>query len=340
MALFLLIAAAITVAVAVAIAAPLRAQSRRTAIVFGLAVPVLAAGLYLLVGTPAGLDPGQRQAPTTIQEAVALLEADLERDPRQPEGWRLLGRAYTELGRAGDAREAFRQAARLDPDNLDAQVEHAGSIAASTPGHRFDDEATAILEQVLQLDPEHQRARLFLGIALRQQGLHARAADTWEPLLAQLGPEAAAGLLEQVNEARADADMEPLAGLPQAAAADTGASPNAVTVRVSVDPDFAAMVRLDPDAVVFVIARLPDGSPMPVAAQRRLVRELPLELTLDDSDAVMPTQALSAVQEVELLARISSGGTATAQEGDVTSPPVRIPLPVEEPVELVLGAIR
>ena len=184
----------------------------------------------------------------------------------------------------------------------------------------------------------HQRARLLLGVALRQDGRNARAAETWEPLLPHLGADAAAGLFEQVNEARAAAGMEPLAELPRAA--EVEASPNAVTVRVSVDPDFAAMVRLDPDAVIFVVARVPDGSPMPVAAQRRLVRELPLELTLDDSNAVMPTQALSTVQEVELSARISSDGTATAQPDDVTAPPVRITLPADEPVELVLGANR
>jgi len=338
MALFILVAALVIPAAALVIAAPLRAQSTRAAVIMGLAVPVLAVGLYMMVGTPAGLDPAQRQAPTTIEEAVTQLEADLERDPRQPEGWRLLGRAYAELGRPDDARDAFQRAARLDPENLDAQVEHAGAIAASSPQHRFGEEATAILEQVLRIDPSHQRARLFLGIALRQAGENAQAAETWEPLLANLGPEAAAGLLEQVNEARTDAGMEPLAELPRAA--DAEASPNAVTVRVSLDPDFAAMVRLDPDAVIFVVARLPDGSPMPVAAQRRLVRELPLELTLDDADAVMPTQALSAVQEVELIARISSDGTANAQPDDVTSPPVRITLPADGPVDLVLGGIR
>lgn len=338
MALFILIAAVLVFAAAVVLAAPLRGHSRRAAAVVALAVPLLAAGLYLMVGTPGGLDPGQREVPTTIEEAVALLEADLERDPRQPEGWRLLGRAYTELGRQDDALEAFRRGARLDPENMDAQVEHAGAIAAADPEHHFGEEATRILEGVLGIDPGHQRARLFLGIALRQQGHDARAAQTWEPLLAQLGPQAAAGLLEQVNEARADAGLEPLADVPRAA--ESPASPHAVQVRVSVDAEFASVVRLDPDAVVFVIARQPDGPPMPVAAQRRLVRELPLELTLDDGDAVMPTQALSAVQEVELVARISSDGTATAQEGDVTSPPVRITLPADGPVELVLGANR
>lgn len=338
MAVFLVSAALLALATAFFMARPLRTHSRRAAIVTMAAVPLMLLGLYMMVGTPAGLDPGQRQAPTTIEEAVALLEADLANDPRQPEGWRLLGRAYAELGRADDSREAFQRAARLDPENMDAQVEHASAIAGADPQHRFGEEGTAILEQVLQVDPQHQRARLFLGIALRQAGRSAEAAQTWEPLLAVLGPEAAAGLLEQVNAARRDAGMEPLDEPPRAEAGPT--SPHALTVHVALDPDFASVVRLDPDAVVFVIARIPGGSPMPVAAQRRLVRDLPLELTLDDSDAVMPTQALSAVQEVELLARISSDGTATPQEGDVTSPPVRLTLPADGPVDLTLGAIH
>jgi len=335
---FLILAALLTLAAAAVMARPLLGHSRPAAIGMGVGVVVLTAALYLALGTPRGLDPGQRQAPTTIEEAVALLEADLERDPRQGEGWRLLARAYAELGRPEDARDAFRRAARLDPENLSAQVEYAGALAATSPGNRFDEEAASILEEVLRRDPSHQRARLFLGIAQRQAGKHARAAETWEPLLGQLGPEAAAGLFEQVNQARAEAGLEPLAALPQGEQAP--ASPNAVQVRITLDGQFAASVRLDPDAVVFVVARVPDGSPMPVAAERRLLRELPLTLVLDDSNAVMPTQALSTVQEVELVARISSDGTATPQDGDVTSPPVRVTLPADGPVELVLGAIR
>lgn len=338
MAAFLIVAVLLTLAAAAVMARPLLAQSRVAAIGMGAVVVVLTAALYLVLGTPDGMDPGARQAPTNMEEAVALLEAELERDPRQGEGWRLLGRAYAELGRPEDARDAFEQAARLDPEDLSAQVEYAGALAATSPGNRFGEEATAILEDVLARDPGHQRARLFLGIAQRQAGEPARAAGTWEPLLAQLGPQAAAGLFEQVNAARADAGLEPLAELPQAAQPE--ASPNAVRVRVTVDPQFAANVRLDPDAVVFVVARVPDGSPMPVAAERLLVRELPMTLVLDDSNAVMPTQALSTVEEVELVARISSDGTATPQPSDVTSPPVRVSLPVDGEVELVLGAIR
>ena len=109
-------------------------------------------------------------------------------------------------------------------------------------------------------------------------------------------------------------------------------------IRVALDPDFAARVRLDPAAVVFVIARAPDGPPMPVAAQRHTVADLPLDIVLGDADSPMPTQPLSALQEVEVLARISSSGSATPQDGDLSSAPVRVQLPAADPVELRIGS--
>lgn len=333
MALYLVLAALLAIAAGIALAWPLR-RSRGAFAALVVAVPVLAACLYQFVGTPQALDPAQRKPPETLDEAVAQLQADLARDPRQIEGWRLLGRALQEQGRHEEARDAFGRAARLDPEDLAAQVEYAESRSRADAQRRFDDEATQALERVLRLDPEHERARLFLGIAYRQGGRDAEAAATWEPLLASLGPAAADGLREQIDAARNAAGLAPL---PPAAAADA-APPQGLRLRIALAPDFAARARPDPDAVVFVIAREPGGSPMPVAVQRRRVAELPLELTLTDRDSPMPTRPLSALREVDVLARISASGDAAPQAGDPASAPARIRLPADEPVELVVDA--
>ena len=50
----------------------------------------------------------------------------------------------------------------------------------------------------------------------------------------------------------------------------------------------------------------------------------PLTVTLDDADSPMPTLKLSQVERVELVARISANGDATAQPGDFESAPVRV----------------
>lgn len=340
MGMFLTLAVVLAVAVAAVLAWPLRVQSRRLAAAVTIAIPVLALCLYALVGTPAGLDPAQREAPRTMADAIARLEAELERDPRQGEGWRLLGRAYREEGRLAEARDAFARAAKLAPEDIGAQLEYAESRAQADPQRRFDAEATALLQRVLALDPAQERARLFLGIAQRQAGQDAQAAATWEPLLATLGPEAAAGLREQIDAAREAAGLPPLPSTGASTQDPPAAGAHAVRVRVALDPDFAARARLDPEASVFVIARVPGGPPMPVAVQKHRLDELPLELTLDDGDSPMPTRTLSALPEVELLARISASGNATPQEGDIASEPVRIALPAQQAVELVLGTSR
>ena len=278
----------------------------------------IATGLiYTLVGTPRALDPAQRKAPETLSEAVTQLRAELERDPNQVEGWRLLARAYDAEGRLPDARDAYARALQLAPDEPALLAEAAEARAKAAEGRRFDAESIAMLRHALQIEPDHQRARWFLGIAQRQAGQPAEAVATWEPLLGQVDASTAGSLREQINLARADAGMDPL----PAASAPAGSAAG-ITVSVSLDPALA--MQYPDDAVVFVIARQPDGPPMPVAVEKLRATGFPLKVTLDDGDSPMPTLTLSQVEQVEIIARISASGNAIAQPGDFEATPVLV----------------
>ena len=288
--------------------------------------------LYRLVGTPTAMDPAQREAPRTLEDAIARLEADLARDPNQVEGLRLLGRAYLQQRQPAKARDAFARAARLAPDDADLLVEAAESRARAAADRRFDAAAIAMLEDALRLQPVHERGRWFLGIALRQQGRDAEAATTWEPLLDSVDATTAAALRPQIDAARADAGLPPLA-----APADAGREGAGVlTVLLRIDP--ALLQAASADASVFVIARRPGGPPMPVAVEKHPLSAVPATVVLDDADGPMPTLKLSQLDEVEVLARVSPSGDATPQPGDVESQPVRVQLPATQPVELRLPA--
>lgn len=329
MQVFVAVAALLTLAILALALAPLWRTQRGAAVGISAFVAGAAIGLYALLGTPAALDPALREAPRTVDDAIARLQGELQRDPAQPDGWRLLGRVLAEQGRFGPSRDAFARAATLRPDDPDALAEAAEARAKADPQHRFDPQAVAMLEHALHRDPKHQRSRWFLGIARRQAGDAAGAAATWEPLLAEVDPTTAAALRPQLDAARKDAGLPPLP--PPTAAA------GALAVAVKLDPDFASRVRLRGDAQVFVIAREPGGAPMPVAVERHAVSELPFTATLDDGDSPMPTRKLSRLHEVELVARLSASGTAMPQDGDIESAPVRVALPAREPVELVIG---
>jgi cytochrome c-type biogenesis protein CcmH len=307
-------------------------------VVVGLALAAFL--LYRLVGTPAALDPAARAAPATLQDAIAQLEARLQGDPSQVEGWRLLGQAYAGAKQPAKAAEAFAHAARLAPDDPDILVEAAESRALAAPEHRIDARGVAWLDHALQVQPAHQRARWFSGIAKRQAGDAAGAAATWAALLPEVDPNAAAVLREQVDLARADAGLPPLppdATAPAASRSPAGSGSHAIQVRVALDPGLAQRARLDGNATVFVIARAPGGPPMPLAVERHAVSALPFTATLDDADGPMPTAKLSAVDEVELVARVSRSGNAMPQPGDLESAPLRVRLPANAPVDLLIG---
>ena len=53
---------------------------------------------------------------------------------------------------------------------------------------------------------------------------------------------------------------------------------------------------------------------MPLAVKRLTVAELPAEVSLSDADAMMPQMKISSFPQIQLMARISRAGNATAGE--------------------------
>lgn len=325
---FVAIAAALVLGVLGWVLRPLwKSRPLPTAVAIGLLAACIGL-LYQVVGTPAAFDPAQREAPGTVEEAIQRLEQDLQRDPNQIDGLRLLGNAYLQTGEPAKARDAFARAVKLAPDDPDLLVEAAQGRAMAAPGRRFDETAIALLRDALELQPMHQRGRWFLGIALRQRGEHADAAATWEPLLDIVDADTARALRPQVDAARADA------GLPPLQSSDTvPPAPGALRVQVRIDP---ALLQETGEGAVFVIARKTDGSPMPVAVERHAIETLPATVVLDDSDGPMPTQRLSTLGEVDVVVRLSRSGDAAKQAGDIESPPLRVSLPSDELVRIEL----
>ncbi|SDQ37524.1 cytochrome C biogenesis protein [Pseudoxanthomonas sp. CF125] len=335
MATFIALAVLLSVAVLGGVLWPLWRDSR-TLVLGGIAALGLATfALYRVTGTPASIEQAASEAPMSLDAAIAELRTELKRNPNQPEGWQLLGKTLASQGKMAESSEAFAQAVKLLPDDPNLLVEAAQARLYASSERKLDSQAIAWVKHALTQQPGHQRAIWLLGISQRQNGQPAEAAKTWEPLLSQVDPATAATLRKQIDAARAEAGLSPLPAAAEPATRTAGA--NALTVKVALDPDFASRVRLRGDTTVFVIARIPGGPPMPVAVEKHSLQDLPLSLTLDDGDSPMPTQKLSALKEVELIARLSASGDPMRQEGDLESKPVRVSLPAAAPVELVLG---
>jgi len=124
-----------------------------------------------------------------------------------------------------------------------------------------------------------------------------------------------AEVLATAKKNNAEAGITPPAGQttllkpgPSAAASQT------VSGRVTLAAALAK--KVDPTDTVFVVARAPQGSRMPLAVLRKQVKDLPLQFTLDDSLSLSPAGKLSTAGQVIVSARISKSGNAVLEPGD------------------------
>ena len=88
---------------------------------------------------------------------------------------------------------------------------------------------------------------------------------------------------------------------------------------------------------MFVVIRDNPQGGMPVAAIRRRVADLPLDLALEDGMSLVPTRRLSSLETLWISARVSMSGTAEGAPDDPRAAPVAAHWNPEEKVSLLIG---
>jgi cytochrome c-type biogenesis protein CcmH len=320
--------------------------SRKSGIVLALAVPLIAVAVYALLGSPAAMlsGPAQAQRATAdMEQLVVKLAQKLEQNPDNPEGWAMLARSYKSLGRWDDAERAF---TRIGPElnkNAELLAELAEMLVQKSNG--FTPRSRELVQQALRLEPGNMLALFLGGGEAFEGGRYAEAVTLWQRLLPLLEPGSEDARMVETSIAQAKersggggsrpaiarGDVLPGAVVPQddvhrgvgKAAADKGVEPKAAATAgksVSGRVELAAAIKAkaSPDDVVFIFARAVDGPRMPLAALRARAADLPMDFSLDDSHAVMPSNTLSSAQQVRIEVRVSKTGQAAPGKGDLT----------------------
>lgn len=289
---------------------------RASLVVVGLGVPLLAVAVYFFAGDPGAMSPA-RQMPDAaqIEAMVSRLAAKMREHPEDPEGWKLLGRSYTVMGRFPEAVEAYAKAAERSPRDPQLLADFADALAMAR-GQTMQGEPEKLVQRALEIDPKNLKALALAGTAAYERKDYAKAAEIWGRMLPLVpeGSEDAKAIAQNVDEARSLAGI----GAPQASAEkkpQPAQASGGVRGVVRISPELEAQVK--PDDYLFVFARAAEGPPMPLAVLRRKASELPLEFTLDDSMAMAQGLSVSAFPKVVIGARVSKSGTATAQPGDL-----------------------
>ena len=106
-------------------------------------------------------------------------------------------------------------------------------------------------------------------------------------------------------------------------------------MNVSLDPSLTDQAAADD--TVFVFARAAQGPKMPLAIVRKQVKDLPVTVTLDDSQAMSPAMVLSNFPEVTVGARVSKSGQAMPQSGDLQGTVTPVASKGDQTVDLTIN---
>lgn len=193
-------------------------------------LPIVSIGLYVGVGSPempsrplqARLaDPGQ-----DLPILVMKTEGHLTNDPDDGRGWDVIAPVYLKMGRIDDAEKAYRNAIRIlgrSVQRLDGLLE----TAMARSNGQVRQEARAILQEMLQLEPGNPRARFYIALGIEQSGKKAEARTAFQAL-AKDSP-ADAPWLALVNEhIFANGGVAPVSTTTPGTLTDTAQNPGAV----------------------------------------------------------------------------------------------------------------
>lgn len=256
---------------------------RQTTIGIVIAVPLVAASLYLAVG---GHDAFERnEAPAGPQDLVALVDelaTRMQATPDDLQGWMLLGRSSVILGQYPRAVAAWREASRLAPDDPTVLANFAEAMVLAD-GASLAGEAGIMLEQALRADPTNPKALWYGGLAADQRGEFELAQARLTALLAQDPPQP----FRQLIESRLGLGF---------------------ALEVVVDGLDAA------SGFLFVTLHDADGSGPPLAATR--VAWPADSVRIGSTDVMQPGTRLEDYQRFRVLVRWSADGDAARNAGD------------------------
>jgi len=309
----------------------------------GLSIP-----LYLYLGNPQlnELKQFSRLAeqteggtPPPLDGVIPEMQTHLQKNPGDANGWLLLSDMYATMQQFAAAVDALESLYSLTGDDPDVMLRLANALVMAHDG-KFGGRPAELAQRVLAIEPENYTALLFAGMASDEAGDYKVSNQYYRRLLPALKDNA--GLEQTITQliARNDQLLRDAGIDPEVPAAAAAAETVAVSLRVAVSVATDLAGKFGPEDTLFVYAQAIDGPPMPLAVVRNQAGALPVEVTLDDSMAMMPAMKLSAFPRVKLQARISKSGNAQPESGDLTGVLADIEIATSsQPLNLVIDTI-
>jgi cytochrome c-type biogenesis protein CcmH len=147
------------------------------------ATAALPPGPLFLQNQQRGRVQGQQQATLgSVEEMIDRVVQRLKRNPKDVEGWRVLGWSYFNTDRFEESSAAYAKAIELSPNNAELRSAYGEALVRAAAGN-VTDQAKAVFERTLQLNPADSRAHFFIGLSKEQAGDKMSALNDWIAIL-------------------------------------------------------------------------------------------------------------------------------------------------------------
>jgi cytochrome c-type biogenesis protein CcmH len=304
--------------------------------------------LYSLIGNPqlialekfdditSGEDWNSNPHP---DQMIKLLESHLQRNPEDANGLYFLANSYLANTDYQNAVTAFERLYLMTGDNTQVMLAYADTLVRMNNGS-FAGRATDLIHRVLSVDPGNYTALLFAGLAAEETGNYRDANGFYSKLLPAL--ENQPEMLQTINLLIANnKTMMGMAGSAEPTADETTpmADDPAGSIKLQVSVSAELIDQYGPDDTLFIYAQAAQGSPMPLAVVRVRADGLPMQVTLDDSLAMIPTNRLSNHEVVRIQARISKSGNAEPSSGDILGVLEQVSVADTNIIDLVINQV-
>lgn len=289
-------------------------------------IPVTAVYLYGVIGSSDGQDvaafvDAQNDSfdQTDLQVLADKVIKHIEENPEDTQAWGMLARTYQAMHKFDEAANAWERAYQINPDDPAILVDYA-EARGLTVGGDLSGEPAELINRALEMDPDHGKGLALGGTAAFAVGSYQLAIDRWTRLMkANLGD---AQLMETLQAGIAEAKIRLVQsgdGFDQNITEEVEIEQSTVIIEGVVRISDELRERISAQDVVFIYTRSTEGPPMPIAAMRIPVDQLPYSFSFDDSFSLMPSRKLSDFPEFIIGARISKSGNAIRASGDIES---------------------
>lgn len=329
-----------------------QSYTRFTRYVLMFSVPVFAISLYAYLGQPELIEGGKKQAAVpaghatsngtsklgTVEEMVEKLAAKLKAQPNNAEGWFMLARSYMSMNRYKEAVAALEKTNQLIPNNPVVMLRYADAMTMARGG-QISGKPFELIKRAVEIKPDDPTGLWLLGMGYEEQGEFQKAISYWNLLLPLLKDDKSINEVNNlIRQAKSKAGLSLEETITTKIKKQEKQSP-AVSLKVNVKLEQKLLSQVSPTDTVFIFAKAVNGPPMPLAVVRKQVKDLPLEVVLDDNMAMVPSMNLSSFNKVKITARISKTGKPLLQAGDIYSKEEYIELPFTGVINLKIDLI-